>query len=150
MDPEWISKLWELQWQVRQDVPQTNQAIREPFVEFTQRVNDPDRYDPKSHFVAVHQSDEDCNTIGFYVGMTRLTYNAVDPTVGETHLTGVVRSYRRKGIATALKVQAITVAKTQGVRQINTMNNETNPMLELNVRLGFKPGPSWRYYEKIL
>ena len=104
VDPAWMPKLWELQWQVRQDVPQTGQVIREPFEEFEQQVTDPNRYDPTSHFVAVHQSAEDGNTIGSYVGMTRLTYNAVDPTVGDTDLTGVVRNYRRKGIATALKV----------------------------------------------
>ena len=150
VDPEWMPKLWELQWKVRQDVPQTGQATREPFEEFKQRVTDPNHYDPKSHFVAVHQSDEDDDKIGSYVGMTRLTYNTVDPTVGDTHLTGVVRSYRRKGIATALKVHAITVAKTQGAKRINTMNNETNPMLGLNVCLGFKAGPSWHYYEKVL
>lgn len=150
VDPEWISKLWELQWQVRQDVPQTGQVVREPFEEFKQEVTDPNSYDPTSHFVAVHPSAEDGNTIGAYVGMTRLTYNAVDPTVGDTHVTGVVRSYRRKGIATALKVHGITAAKTKGVKRIATMNHETNPMLGLNVRLGFKPGPSWLYYEKVL
>ena len=149
VDSEWILKLWQLQWEIKQDVPGTNQA-REPFENFEKRVNDPKFYDAKSHFVAVQQSDVDGGKVGSYIGMTRLTYNTVDPTIGDTHLTGVVKSYRRKGIATALKVHAITIAKAQGVRQINTMNNETNPMLGLNVRLGFKPGPSWLYYEKVL
>jgi GNAT superfamily N-acetyltransferase len=94
--------------------------------------------------VAVDQGD------GAYVGMTSLIYNQVDPAIANTDLTGVVRGYRRQGIATALKVHAISAAKAQGVRRIDTMNNETNPMLELNVRLGFKPGPAWRYYEKVL
>jgi GNAT superfamily N-acetyltransferase len=149
VDPEWMQKLWNLQWEIKQDVPGTGQA-REMFEEFKKRVNDANHYDPGAHFAAVHQTDADGNDAGSYVGMTRLTYNKVDPTLGSTHLTGVVRSYRRRGVATALKVHAIRIAKAQGVRRIDTMNHEDNPMLALNIHLGFKPGPAWLYYEKIL
>jgi GNAT superfamily N-acetyltransferase len=150
VDPDWLLKLWDLHWEIIQDVPRTGQATREPYEEFEQRLNDPHRYDPKAHFLAVHQAAAGENKTGSYVGMTSLTYNKADPTLGYTHLTGVSRNYRRKGIATALKVHAITLAKAHGVRRIDTMNNETNPMLDLNLRLGFKPGPAWLYYDKVL
>ena len=150
IDADWLLKLWNLQWAIKQDVPRAGQATREPFATFKQRVNDPHQYDANAHFVAVHQAKGEAHTVGDYIGMTRLTYNKVDPTIGATHLTGVVRNFRRKGIATALKVHAIRTARAQGVRRINTMNNETNPMLNLNLRLGFQPGPAWRYYQKKL
>lgn len=150
VDPEWIYKLWELQWQIRQDVPGHGQVTREPYETFNKQINDPQHHDLSTHFVAVEQVNTNSNELGSYVGMTRLRYNKADPTLGHTHLTGVVRSHRRQGIATALKVQAISRAKAAGVQRIYTMNHEDNPMLGLNIRLGFKPGPAWRYYEKIL
>ena len=163
VDPHWLRKLWDLQWQIRQDVPSSSQAIREPLAEFEQRVQDPERYDAGAHFVAAQRAvgqrpasdgSEDGSSTGAasgaYIGMTRLTYNNVDPTLGSTHLTGVIRHHRRQGIATALKVHAIIRAQAQGVRRIDTMNHEDNPMLALNRRLGFQPGPAWRYYKKEL
>jgi GNAT superfamily N-acetyltransferase len=150
VDPEWMRKLWELEWAITQDVPRVGQAAREPFEAFEKRVNDPDDYDAEAHFVAVRRDEAAGAGAGAYVGMTSLTYNKVDPTLGYTHLTGVVRDWRRQGVATALKAHAISAAKTQGARRIETMNNETNPMLGLNLRLGFKPGPAWCYYERVV
>lgn len=150
VDPTWMHKLWELQWQIRQDVPQSGPITRQPFAEFAQWVTDPERYDPTTHFIALQQNDVEDATVGPYIGMTRFSRHAADPTIAETHLAGVIRTHRRKGIATALKVHAIAVAQNHGVQRMNTMNNETNPMLELNLRLGFTPGPAWRYYVKVL
>ncbi|MEA3408886.1 MAG: hypothetical protein U9Q95_00905, partial [Candidatus Eisenbacteria bacterium] len=65
-----------------------------------------------------------------------------------TGLTGVVRSHRRKGIATALKVHGFSRAKEHGARWIETDNEEKNPMFELNLRLGFKPTPAWTEYRR--
>ena len=59
-----------------------------------------------------------------------------------TGLTGVRRAYRRRGIATALKTQAIAWAKTQGASYLETDNEENNPMYQLNLALGFQPIPA--------
>ena len=56
--------------------------------------------------------------------------------------TGVIRSYRRRRIALALKLAAIRYARAQGARSISTHNDSMNgPMLALNRRLGYVPEP---------
>ena len=61
-----------------------------------------------------------------------------DPTRLKTGFTGTIRSYRRRGIATLLKVHAIQYAQQIGAQLIRTGNEEHNPMYALNQRLGFK------------
>ena len=56
----------------------------------------------------------------------------------------MVRDYRRRGIALALKLHGIAHAKEQGYKKIRTMNESTNrPMLNINERLGFEKRPAW-------
>jgi len=63
-------------------------------------------------------------------------------------LTGVLPEYRRRGIATALKVKTISYAREHGFRRIFT--NSDNPAMKvLNAKLGFVSGP-WRVYRKNL
>lgn len=55
--------------------------------------------------------------------------------------TGVHPGWRGRGIATALKVRALTVAKQKGLGSIETENHEDNQaMLAVNRKLGFQPG----------
>ena len=63
-------------------------------------------------------------------------------------MTGVVRAYRRRGIATALKVRTIQYAQTVGAETIVTSNEENNPMNILNRKLGFEPMPAWISYHR--
>ena len=56
----------------------------------------------------------------------------------ETHVTGVHPTWRRHGVATALKTTAVNAAVAMGFRQIDTFNEEDNPMLQLNLALGFR------------
>ena len=63
-------------------------------------------------------------------------------------LTGVVRAYRRPGIATALKVRTIEYARSVGAETIVTSNEENNPMYTLNLKLGFEPKPAWISYQE--
>lgn len=61
--------------------------------------------------------------------------------------TGVIRDYRRRGIALALKVHGIAHAKENGYKKIRTMNESTNrAMLNINERLGFAKRPAWIAY----
>ena len=77
-----------------------------------------------------------------------LELNLAEPTKLQTDLTGVIRSHRRKGIATALKVHALTKAQTTDAESVDTDNEENNPMYPLNVKLGFKPTPGWVHMRK--
>lgn len=67
-----------------------------------------------------------------------------------TGVTATRREYRRRGLATALKLHIIQFAKAHGVQEIFTTNDSQNPMYQLNLALGFKPQPSWVRVEKQL
>lgn len=56
--------------------------------------------------------------------------------------TGVLREYRGRGLAQALKLQTILLAKREGVHRVRTNNDSTNePVLAVNRKLGYKPEP---------
>ncbi len=58
-------------------------------------------------------------------------------------LTAVARTWRRRGIATALKQTQIAAAKRAGFRRLITGSEERNtPMRTLNEKLGYRPEPS--------
>ncbi len=75
---------------------------------------------------------------GEWHGISMLSTNRIDPTLGHTGLTGVTREHRRKGIAAAMKAISLQRAKERGIRLITTENAEVNPMLQLNIQLGFR------------
>lgn len=77
------------------------------------------------------------------VGMTCFVKRGLSGQVVTTALTGVLRSYRCQGVATALKVASIQFAQSAGYRTILTNNEENNPMHKLNLQLGFKERPAW-------
>ena len=62
----------------------------------------------------------------------------------------MLKNYRRKGLATALKIKAIERLRENGITEVRTDNEENNPMYKINVALGFKPAPfSLEYIKKI-
>jgi RimJ/RimL family protein N-acetyltransferase len=70
---------------------------------------------------------------------------------GATWITGVGRDYRGRGIATAIKVEALSRAKARGLRALVTTNDEPNKaMREINAKLGYQPLPAHVQLEKPL
>jgi GNAT superfamily N-acetyltransferase len=62
---------------------------------------------------------------------TQRAYNAT---------TGVIRAYRGRKIAQALKALAACYARQHGAREIGTDNDSLNaPMLAVNRKLGYQP-----------
>ena len=56
--------------------------------------------------------------------------------------TGVLRPYRRRKIATSLKVLAALYARKTGAQKLLTDSNLRNaPILAINRKLGYKPQP---------
>ena len=77
-------------------------------------------------------------------------FNKFEPNKGWTGALGVLRNFRRRGIATALKIKAIEKLLKKGVTELRTDNEKNNPMYKINVALGFKPVPfSLDYSKKI-
>jgi RimJ/RimL family protein N-acetyltransferase len=72
--------------------------------------------------------------IGIYPAEQR-AYNA---------FTGVLREVRGRGLAQALKLQTILLARRAGVLCIRTNNDSKNaPMLAVNHKLGYRPEPGY-------
>jgi mycothiol synthase len=70
---------------------------------------------------------------------------------GYTWMTGVGRDYRGRGLATAIKVEALSRAKAKGVRAMLTTNDEPNKaMREINAKLGYQMLPAHVQLEKPL
>lgn len=140
-EPEWKRKLHDLRWEIVQDVPSTEPFAEPTVEEFEEMVLKDPALDEEAFFVALSAD-------GSFVGMSNLWRN--DPTGKrlDTGLTGVVRSHRRKGIATALKMRTIQYAQTCGAETVETSNEEGSPMVALNLKLGFEPKPAWVDYTR--
>jgi GNAT superfamily N-acetyltransferase len=134
-DPDWRRELYELDWELSLDVPEIDEPKKREFDIYCKQTFDKPTFFPEGFFVALDGEE--------YVGVSMLELNPADPTKLQTDLTGVVRSHRRRHIATALKVHALSKAKTTEAQFVDTDNEEKNPMYLLNVKLGFKPTPGW-------
>jgi len=140
-DPNWKQNVYDLLWELEQDVPSPDPPTKWPMEEFERDLQHP-CFCADGWFIAVDR--------GMLVGVSQLGKSLSQPQKMHTWLTGVVRSHRRKGVATAMKLRAIEFARQRGIHAIDTGNEENNPMYELNMVLGFKPKPAWLDYEKQL
>ena len=140
-DPDVLRRLYDLWSEVRNDVPMPASEVRSevPFEEWKESGDRPTLW-PDGYYVAV---DGDR-----YVGESQL-WLAPDPDTVRTGLTGTRRAYRRRGIAYALKVLALTRARERGYRWVHTENEAGNVgMLAINVALGFVKKPIWIHLAK--
>jgi GNAT superfamily N-acetyltransferase len=76
---------------------------------------------------------------GQAVGYAELQTMPLLPDIASHGYTGVLRDWRGRGVATALKRAQIRWAQDHGMRQLRTKNHEDNaPMRMLNERLGYR------------
>lgn len=142
-DPQWLEKLHDLHTTVAADVPQPEPYTPMTVDELRRRWLDNPEYLPDGHFLA-KAGDR-------YVAESNLFLTENPPDVLYQGITGTRRDYRGRGLALALKLRTIEYARTHGKREIRTWNDTLNePMLAINVKLGFVRQPAWITYEKIL
>ena len=85
-----------------------------------------------------------------FAGVTMIEPNPAG-TSFYTHYTGVRREYRGRGVALALKLLGIDLAREAGAVSMRTNNDSTNaPMLAVNRKLGYTPIPGWYGLRKLL
>ncbi|ARU40668.1 hypothetical protein CCB80_05740 [Armatimonadetes bacterium Uphvl-Ar1] len=133
--------IYEMDMEILQDVPLPYEFTGEPLETYIESmtVN-------KDSFNTIHFAQDGDRL----VGTSMLFRSKVAKEFYHTGLTGVLREYRRRGIASALKVTNFKLAKEAGGKQITCDNEEKNPMLQLNYQLGFKPYWVWHSYTKVL
>ncbi len=86
-----------------------------------------------------------------YIGITSLSLLDEQERELTQGFTGILREYRRQGIATALKLRAIDYARRHGYPLIRAFNHHRNlPMIALNETLGFHRRFSRATLEKCL
>jgi mycothiol synthase len=74
-----------------------------------------------------------------YVGMSMVQTREPKSKALLQNITGVLREYRRRGIATALKRRVIQYGRVWGAEQVITqIDHENRAMLALNEKLGFQ------------
>jgi GNAT superfamily N-acetyltransferase len=115
-----------------QDIPSAEPIHNPPFEAIREMYFGEKSFDHACSIIAVRD--------GKPVGSTMTIIN--DAGVAYTVHTGMLRSERGKGIATALKLRAIRALKERGAKQFGTTNDEANAAMRgINRRLGYQPDP---------
>jgi RNA polymerase sigma factor (sigma-70 family) len=143
-DPRCVEKLYELTTLLRQDDPARGPVAppaynaREALMWLELPWVLPDAY-----FIA-KRGDE-------YVGVTDVSLFEALPGALTQGFTGVKRDYRRRGLATALKLNAILYARSHGYKIIQSFNKpEQVAIRTLNEKLGFAVMFEHLLFEKCL
>ncbi len=142
-DPERDRKLYDLYWEVSEDVPHEDAEIERPeFEEWVEwGVYDPFIL-PDAYFIAVYEDK--------YVGLRELGKDP-DNDVLLGGLLGVRNTYRKQGIGLAMQLRGIAYAKKHGYPELKTCTAVHNyPMQALFNKLGYERGPEWLQCQKDL
>lgn len=132
IDPGWKRRYHAMDVAVMADIPFLGPTREESYERCERRLADPTRFDPDATFVARE------DVTGDIVGVSLLQTFPEIPGYAFAGMTGVVRAHRRRGIARALKLATLDHAYRTGIDRIVTLNEENNPMLALNLELGFE------------
>ncbi len=139
---DWRRPVYDSVEEMVADMPRNHAQPHSTFEEFVRYVALRTREERELMYVALDGEN--------VVGYSRIAANESRPDTMSTGLSGVVRTHRRRGIVTALKVHGISVAKTRGVRYIYTDNDDRNPMYHLNLALGYRDAFAWVHFQKFL
>ncbi len=135
-DPDHARKLWTLIVDIEKRLPTFTPITPATFDMFVQRVLESTQLCRRATHVAV--AGDEC------VGFSGLRLIQGQTIRRQTGLTGVKMGYHRLGIATAMKLAVAQQAAAEGIQEIVTENDEHNPMLTINLNLGFQTGSATR------
>lgn len=120
----------------REDVPRSGAATPVTLAAFRKRLVAPE-FLPEGVVLALTDTGE-------VAALSELYLDLHNPLRLNTGLTGTRREWRRQGLALAVKLAALRIARERGAHEVWTGNATTNaPMLALNERLGFRPRVAW-------
>ncbi|MGZ5978882.1 MAG: N-acetyltransferase family protein, partial [Isosphaeraceae bacterium] len=127
-DPDALRKLHALAELTRRDIPTSYPIPPQPFEDFLERMNIPDRRSDRV-WVATHNG----NPVAF-------SFLRFPPVRGQvwTGYTCTHPDYRGRGLARGIKLQTLAQAAQLGVPIVITDNDSENaPMLHINETLGY-------------
>lgn len=143
-DPDLLRKIYNLVSEVMPDLPWYDGLTERPFAEWLQNN---------------YEDNPDLLTDGYFIafdgdqvaGISQLWGSEATDSVLYTGFTAVRRPYRHRGLATAMKVRALQYAQSRTASdgkppRIVTSNEQSNPMLQINLRLGFQERPTRLIY----
>jgi mycothiol synthase len=140
-DPNRDRKIYDLYWEVEEDVPHEDSQIeKQNFDEWVKwGLNDPTMLHD-AYCVAIHADR--------YIGLSEWgTESDSDAVLGG--LAGVRRAHRKQGIGLALQLRGIVYAREHGYRVLKTCTAVHNfPMQALFDKLGFARDPEWLQCQK--
>ncbi len=141
--PDLAQELWRLDMDASRDMPDPEPFTETNFERFeTRALKNPD-FVPEAYVVAIKPND--AGKLEFLSEST-LWWSPGKPDTWNG-ATGTRREWRGKQIALALKIKNILWAKTKGIAQIKTFNDDVNrPMLAINEKLGFVKQPAWVHF----
>jgi mycothiol synthase len=126
--------MYEVARQAYPDVPGEEEAEMAPFEEWLSMDMQGASDRPEATFLALAD--------GEVVAYAKLSLSMARPTVAMHDMTGVLRAWRGRGIARALKAAEIAWAKESGFECLETQNEERNePIRRLNERFGYVVTP---------
>ena len=140
--PNHYKKLEELIWKYDQDMP-IPEGIKHTRPSFKQFMKYSHNFEENAYGIEIIAVLN-----GRYIGSTDIKVYPIEPHKGWTGGLGVIKEFRRKGIATAIKIKAIERLLRKGITEVRTDNEENNPMYKINVALGFNPVPFSFDYSK--
>lgn len=124
-------RYWDLWWELVKDVPGMEDK---PRPENNRMISLSKDFD-KNGFILATQGDE-------WVALSMIVKESDD--FYYNSMTGVIREYRGKGLALAIKVKAIEYAKNNKAKYVRTHNDSKNtPMITINKKLGYKSKPGF-------
>lgn len=142
-DPGWLPKVFDLHLEAVADAPRPDIFTPPSLEEYVKHTNENPDYLPEANFLVKDS--------GRYVAESNMFRSEQLPDVLYQGFTGTRRAYRNRGLALALKLRTVAYARAHGIREIRTWNDTLNePMLHINVKLGFARQPAWITFEKRL
>ena len=142
-DTDYRRKLYDMEEKAEEGmpVPEGEVLTRPDFKAWEKMYFENPNLMPEAHLIAVHKDK--------YVGTNTLWPSEAEAGCVYNGLTGIDKNYRRKGIATALKVKNLEWAKNKKYTKVKTWNDTTNrAMLSINEALGFQKEPAWIGFKK--
>jgi GNAT superfamily N-acetyltransferase len=140
-DPERDRKIYNLYWEVSQDVPHEDTEEEKPsFEDWLSWGLNPASTLADAYFIATYGDR--------YIGLREL-YKHTDNTALLGSLLGVRRAYRGRGIGMAMQLRSIAYAREHGYSQLNTCTAVQNaPMQAMFTKLGYARDPEWQQCQK--